>query len=697
MPHLAANAAGARRTVRVLYGRSLVMPSAKSVWGIDIGQCALKALKLSEENGELQVGALEVIEYPKILSQPDADRDQLIREALKEFLGRNDLRNTRIVVGVPGQTSFTRFVKMPPVEPKKIPDLIRFEAEQQIPFDINEVIWRWQPFEDPDNPELEVGLFAIKRTDVYGVLEPFVAASIEVDMVQMAPLALYNFLMYDEQVAGEGATLLVDVGADSTDLVVADGPRLWTRTIQLGGNAFTEALVKAFKLSFAKAEKLKRAAGTSKYARQIFQAMRPVFADLTQEIQRSIGYYTSLHRQSRFSRIVGLGNGFRLPGLQKYLEQNLNTPVTRLDAFNELHPSEEVSGPTFTENVLGLGVAYGLAAQGLGVTRVETNLLPGEITAQQRWARKRPWFAAAAVLLIVAAIAPTVRAIRDNRVLRQQQQAGALRLSADVRSTYQDLLRQYDEIAQADPLVEEDAKGLLKVQGYYKFWPEVMKGLSEALRKANLNPEKLMVYDKLDPSLRYVLGSDKPIGRDCIIITDIAEPIYIPDLSAKDATLLSPERISSVPVYDTRQPVGGATGDAGTGPQGRGFLIVLTGWCPRPRSEAPRLLTRLADAMRGLTQFESFETVNAEFVQFLSWDAKYQPPPETVEAPGPVRDRPGAEAGAEPKEPEEPTGPTDVTGQPIRPKTHTRFKFGWIVKITGDGVTPDEPAESTEY
>ena len=127
----------------------------------------------------------------------------------------------------------------------------------------------------------------------------------------MAPLALYNFMTFDEQLATDGATLLADVGADKTDLVVADGPRIWTRTIQIGGNNFTEALVKAFKLSFPKAEKLKRTAATSKYARQIFQAMRPVFADLVQEIQRSMGYYTA--HAPRGAVQEGRGAGQRLP------------------------------------------------------------------------------------------------------------------------------------------------------------------------------------------------------------------------------------------------------------------------------------------------------------------------------------------------------------------------------------------------
>ncbi|KPK85790.1 MAG: pilus assembly protein PilM, partial [Phycisphaerae bacterium SM23_33] len=205
------------------------------MWGIDIGQCALKALKLRNVAGELRVEAFDIIEHPRILSQPDADREQLILNALEQFLARNNLVGSKVVIAAPGQSGFARFVKLPPVEPKQVPEIVRFEAEQQIPFDMHEVIWRWQAFTDPNSPDIEVGIFAMKRRDVAEALERFNEVGITVDLVQMAPLALYNFMDFDEQAAEEGATLLVDVGADKTDLVVADGPRIWTRTLQLGG------------------------------------------------------------------------------------------------------------------------------------------------------------------------------------------------------------------------------------------------------------------------------------------------------------------------------------------------------------------------------------------------------------------------------------------------------------------------------
>ena len=152
------------------------MATPRSVWGIDIGQCALKALKLRQnDDGSLGVEALDIVEHLQILSEPDADKAQLVRTALETFLSRNSVANCLLAVGVSGQSGFTRFVKLPPVESKKIPDIVRFEAEQQIPFPINEVVWRWQSFQDPNSPDVEVGIFAMKRADITEMLNHFEA------------------------------------------------------------------------------------------------------------------------------------------------------------------------------------------------------------------------------------------------------------------------------------------------------------------------------------------------------------------------------------------------------------------------------------------------------------------------------------------------------------------------------------------
>src|ERR1700684_1058009 len=98
------------------------------VWGIDVGQCGVKALRLAMVDDQLTASAFDYIEYPKILTQPDADPDQLIHEALDQFLSRNSIRGDLVVIAVPGQSGLVRFVKLPPVEEKKIADIVRFEA-----------------------------------------------------------------------------------------------------------------------------------------------------------------------------------------------------------------------------------------------------------------------------------------------------------------------------------------------------------------------------------------------------------------------------------------------------------------------------------------------------------------------------------------------------------------------------------------
>ena len=392
------------------------MAIGKACWGIDIGQCSLKAIKLRQVGDGVEVVAFDVIEHEQILSQAEGDGAALVRSALETLLSRNDFSGSTVAVTVPGHQTFARFTKLPPVEPKKIPDIVRFEARQQIPFEIDEVDWDYQTFTTPGSPDVEVGIFAMKRDLIRRHLAALTGARIEPNIVQTAPLALYNFLRYDGQY-GKGGTVLIDIGAENTDLVVTDGQTVWSRNIPLGGNNFTEALVKAFKLSFAKAENLKRTAATSKYARQIFQAMRPVFADLVAEIQRSIGFYMSTHRDIVLNKVLGMGNAFRLPGLQKYLQQNLQMDVERVSGFNKVSLGAGVNGAQFNENILTLGVCYGAALQGLDLVEVRSNLLPVELTRAAMWRRKRPFFAGAAACLLLAAGALWVRGVVDRSAL----------------------------------------------------------------------------------------------------------------------------------------------------------------------------------------------------------------------------------------------------------------------------------------
>jgi type IV pilus assembly protein PilM len=562
------------------------MATPKTVWGIDIGQVALKAVKLRNVEGELQVEAFDIIEHSKILSEPDADQKVLIRSALEQFLARNNVSDSLVAVAVPGQSSFTRFVKLPPVDAKKIPDIVRYEAEQQIPFPIDEVIWRWQTFVDPDSPDMEVGIFAMKQVDVHEMLDRFTEVGLNVEFVQMAPLALYNFMMFDGQAAPEGATLLADVGADKTDLVVADGPRMWTRTIQIGGNNFTEALVKAFKLSFSKAEKLKRTATTSKYAKQVFQAMRPVFADLVQEIQRSIGFYTATHRDTRFKRIIGLGDGFRLPGLQKFLEQNLNISVVPVDSYNKVTPASTVSAPQFTENVLSLAVAYGLALQGLGMSGIKTNLLPQEIATKRTWARKRMWFAASAAALLLSLAMPWYDSSRIVSVLGDESKLATLKQAADMVSSQMKFQNQYKDFQSK---IEDSRKNITQYTNLFKyrmFWPALQAMVWQSLGDEKVAPHQnlLQAYiDATDDKVRQqkleAIKAILPRASREFFLIDSMTVQYVPDAPS---TKVNPTEGAEAP------PPSAANTGAAKPATRPGFLIYVQARTSMPMSATLR-------------------------------------------------------------------------------------------------------------
>ena len=399
------------------------MAKVIEAWGIDIGQCALKALRLHRDPDvadRVIVDAFDYIEYPRVLSQPEADPVALLREALQLFLSRNTVKGARVAISVSGSSGLARFIKLPPVETKKIPDIVRYEANQQIPFDLKDVIWDYQRMyggseEEGFALETEVGLFAMKRDQVYQALEPFRTAGIPVDIVQLTPLALYNYLVFDRlgNLPNESefdpenppeSLMALSIGTETTDLVITNGYRVWQRNIPIGGSHFTKALTKELKLTYSKAEHLKRNATQAEDPKAVYQAMRPIFKDLLTEVQRSVGFFNSLDKTARIGKVVALGNSMKLPGLKRYLSQNLGLEVDEVETFNTMGGANVVTAPAFRSNVLCFGVAFGLALQGVGQGKLATNLVPVEMIRERIILAKKPWALGAAVTLAVAAL-----------------------------------------------------------------------------------------------------------------------------------------------------------------------------------------------------------------------------------------------------------------------------------------------------
>lgn len=460
------------------------MTKANNSWGIEVGANAIKAMNLVRHGSRVELEDYDIIPFKQVLTTPDLNVDEIIQVSLDLLMTRHDLSRSNVVVSVPGHMAFARFAKMPPVEPKKIPDIVRFEAIQQIPFPIDQVEWDYQVFQQEDAPDVEVGIFAITKERVMMFLNNYRKVGMQIDALTLSPIAVYNAFKYDTaEDADADGTIYMDIGSQSTDVIIVEGGGIWLRTLPIGGNNFTEALVRAFKLSFPKAEKLKKEAGTSKYARQIFQAMRPVFADLVQELQRSLGYYQSLNRDAQLKRVVGVGSTFRLPGLKKFLKQQLQMEVDRVDGFKRIHV-EGKRESEFAEHAMNMATAYGLALQGLGLESVSANILPSHILKQRMWNAKQPWIGAAAGFLLVASGLSFAAYLHNNH----QFERSRAELEPRIQSVLATVNRYNQELRQIEPQdPRQRIENLRRLLDYRDLWPKLFEDINMAM--AALGPQ----------------------------------------------------------------------------------------------------------------------------------------------------------------------------------------------------------------
>lgn len=453
------------------------MATPRVAWGIDIGNRALKAVKLVRTSTGVKIDDYDVIEHENLLSNAGDNRETLIQTALAIFQGKHNLKGLPAAVGVSGQQSFARFIKLPPVEERQIPQIVKFEAIQQIPFPLDEVEWSYQLFREEGSPDIEVGIFAMRKELVNQHLAYFTASGVNVQVVQMNPLAVYNALAYDDKL--KGTTMIIDLGAENADLLIAEGESVWMRSIPIGGNHFTEALVRDFKLRFERAEELKRTTATSPHGRRILQAMRPVFADLVSEIQRSIGFYSSTHRDSRISRVVALGGTFKLPGLQKYLQQNLSLELVKLDTIGLEPPSDPKIAAAISENALSSASAYGLALQALGEAKITSSLLPQAIQKERMWQDKTKWFAATAAAFVVGAgIAFGTYQMESSAFTEQEATRGEI---DRVLSEATGLAGRWQDISNRGAEDRAKIKDMLSLSESRDVWPNLFAEVNKAV------------------------------------------------------------------------------------------------------------------------------------------------------------------------------------------------------------------------
>jgi len=345
---------------------ALMQSRTKTAWGLDIGGRALKAVKITQTSGRLLVEDMDIVEYPALQHDANFLPSPSIKEAIQTFLAKHRIAKTdNVLMSIPGQFVLSRFTTIPPVDKKQLKDIVSYEAKQQIPFDLKDIVWDYQQLTErvPGVESIEIGLFASKRATLDQLLTNISPLESRLTAIQASPLAISNFISFDQQI--DGLTIIINLETENTDLIIVDDRYFWLRSIPIS----------------------------------------LVDADLVKEIQRSMEYYKSLTKEAvKFKTLLLMGNKFKDPLNVKFITDNFAYEVKILKTLNNLELSGNINPAYFNENLLHSGVALGLALQGIGLGRIKINLLPQELIRATEISKKKPYAIATLGCLVLSLV-----------------------------------------------------------------------------------------------------------------------------------------------------------------------------------------------------------------------------------------------------------------------------------------------------
>ncbi len=345
------------------------MADFDEVWCIDAGKSSLKAVKLQRSGNGAEIVAVEKIENPGG-SEVDSSA-----AAVSTLAARHNLTGA-LVVTIPSRSALTSFIDVPPVDGKKLEELIGYEAQQNIPLPIDEVIWGSHVGGENEIGEREIGIFAVRSEEVSDLLMDYSQDGLEIDLLTLGNVGLLNLIRFD--LRPTRPVVALEIGSDHTDLIIVNGGRFWFRSLPIAGKDFSQALQDKFGCSAEDAENLKVTAARSEHAAKIFKELQPLLRDLVSEINRSIGYYKSRVGEIKVEDLFLFGGSSKLVGLRKFLEENLRIRVQMIKNFNRVRIGNEAMASGIQQDLGTYGSVVGAGLQALGLGEVDLNLLPQE-------------------------------------------------------------------------------------------------------------------------------------------------------------------------------------------------------------------------------------------------------------------------------------------------------------------------------
>src|ERR1043165_3458441 len=391
------------------------MLNSKSFLAVDFGAGSLKLAEF-EVN---EAGGLRLTQYGlKSLGAEGAQetaREATILKALQEMLSERGIKGKHVNVCAPGFHVFSKFVKLPPVDAGKVTQIIQYEAQQNVPFPLEEVVWDYQILGTTPTGELEVLLVAIKGDVVEGLFRTAEAAGLRVQLVDVSPAALCNAFRYNYGDL-DGCTMLLDVGAKTSNLLFFEKGKVYSRGINIGANSITQDFAAESKLKFAEAERLKVEQGfvslggayeepENPQQAAISKIARQVMTRLHIQVNQTIQFYRGQQGGSAPQRLFLSGGASIMPYTAQFFAEKLNLPVEYFNPFRNVQIDPSIDLEELAKVAHSFGEVVGLGLRNVAQCPVEMNLMPKSSLKRQQLNQKKPYFIATIFSLVAVVLA----------------------------------------------------------------------------------------------------------------------------------------------------------------------------------------------------------------------------------------------------------------------------------------------------
>lgn len=448
-------------------------------------------------------------------------RHTQVAAALREMLGELQIKGGDVNYTVAEESVFTRFVTLPPVGAEKIERIVFFEAQQNVPFPIDEVVWDYQQVGGSADEQVQVILVAIKADLIDEINRAVEATGLRTSIVDLATMALYNAFRFNYPDLS-GCSLLVDIGARTTNLLFVEPGKIFTRSVPIGGFSVTSAIAKEFDEPLAAAEFRKKRDGFVALAGAGFESLggdiarvskivRGTMTRLQAELMRSISHYCAQQQGNPPERIFLSGGGAGTPYLREFFHEKLQLPI---EFFNPLRKVAVASSEDLTEVTRSahlLSEPVGLALRAATDCPVKLNLRPKSVARRQELERRRPFLMGAAALFILGLLAWAAYYAAAADVIRHRT-IGIQQKVDKLRTTETALVKLRQRIASLDSL----ATPLIAAINDRGFWPQIIEELNARMPKEDIWITELVATSGGKPlgdsDLRIIRAGTPPIA-----------------------------------------------------------------------------------------------------------------------------------------------------------------------------------------